>query len=190
MEEIWKAIKGYEGFYEVSNTGKVRSLDRTDNMKHFHPGKELAQGTHDNGYKVVHLSKLGEARWRTVHRLVAEAFVEKPEGCDIVNHLDNSRDNNNADNLEWTTLKGNMQHATKQGRMHYKPENLRRAQESHKRAVIATDKEGNEYYFPSQVEAVEGLNLSRANKRHIAAACRKDRGYKTVGGYTWRYANE
>ena len=185
--EKWKAITGYEGLYEVSDQGRVRSVDRVDNIKHFHPGKFLSIRPRPNGYICAHLSKEGVAKWYSVHRLVAEAFVEKPIGCNIVNHLDNNPANNAACNLEWTTYKGYMQWATKQGRMHYKPENLRKAQESQKRPVIAIDKEGNRYSFSSQREATDKLGLSEAQRGHIAACCRKDYGYQTVAGYSWQY---
>ena len=187
QKETWKPVNGYEGLYEVSDQGRVRSLDHFDGINHFHPGKIL-NAQKDKRYRMVHLSKKGKVERVLVHRLVATAFVEKPERCDIVNHLDNDPRNNNAKNLEWTTFKGNMQWATKQGRMHYQPENIKKAQESHKIPVIAIDKEGNRLWFPSQRDAVDALGLTDAQRRHIAATCRQERGYKTTGGYRWEYA--
>ena len=192
--EVWKPILGYEGLYEVSNEGRIRSLDRIveqDNngskAKTFYKGKILKGRKNGGGYRVVHVSKNGVSRRLSVHREVAKVFCDKPDGCDVVNHIDNNPSNNKAENLEWTTYKGNMQWATKQGRMHYNPENLKKAQQSRARAVIATDKNGNEYYFPSQKIAAETLGMQSV-RGHIAACCRKDYGYKTVGGYSWRYA--
>ena len=185
MEEVWKPVIGYEGKYEVSNYGNVKSLERIDRNGHFRKGKILKPQKQRNGYVVVHLSNDGEAKWNTVHRLVACAFLDKPPGCDIINHLDNNRENNYVDNLEWTTLKGNMQHAAKQGRMHYVPENLKRAQESKKRKVIAYNG-FKEMIFNSISEAEE----RGFNHRHISSCCRGKYGYKTHKGYFWRYANE
>ena len=190
MEEIWTSAVGYEGFYEVSNLGRVRSVEHKDAINHVHPSKIIKQGTRPNGYKVVHLCMYGVATFRSVHMLVAMAFLERKEGCDVVNHIDNNPLNNCVSNLEWTTYKGNMQWSTKQGRMKYQPDNLKKAQESHYVPVIATDKYGNEYYFKSQTEATEKLGLKETQRGHIASACKKQRGYKTVGGYSWRYANE
>lgn len=192
MQEIWKDVFGYEGLYEVSNLGRVRSVDRITTQsnngvlsQNKYKGKIL-NGRSDKGYIRVHVSKNGKSESLLVHRIVASAFCEKPAGCDIVNHLDNNPSNNRADNLEWTTYKGNMQWATRQGRMHYRPENLRKAQESKKVAVIAIASDGSRIRFDSQAEAAKSLNIAHG---HIAAACRKDYGYKTVGGYEWMYAD-
>lgn len=187
--EIWKAIKGYEGYYSVSNYGRIRREEHTDSYGHTYKQRILsAKSTASRPYKRVHLSKDGELEWKSVHRMVAEAFVDnpRPDEYDIVNHLDNDPTNNCASNLEWTTYKGNMQHAAKQGRMKGQPANLAKAIESRKVPVIAIDKDGNEYEFPSQAEAARRLNIRSS---HIAAACRKEYGYKQVGGYEFRYAD-
>lgn len=191
MDEIWKPVKGYEGYYSVSNLGRVRSEDRMDSRGHFYKGRILssAVANKESGYRHVHLSKNGEAKWYMIHRLVAEVFIDNPNNYNIVNHLDNNPNNNAADNLEWTTYEGNMQWASVQGRM--KGENLRKNHELYiqnkKVPVIAIDKEGNRTLFPSQKEAADFLGVRRG---HIAAGCRKEYGYKTVGGYTFEYADE
>lgn len=185
--EVWKDVEGYEGYYQVSNLGRIKALERVDSNNRRHFERILRQPLTPSGYKHVHLSKENNAKWFAVHRLVAIAFIERIEGCDIVNHLDNNPQNNCADNLEWTTYKGNMQWAAKQGRMRGCPANLKKAQESKKRSVIATDKNGKKMFFASQVEAAKALNVNRG---HIALACRKEYGYKTIGGYLWEYANE
>ena len=186
MNENWKDVKGYEGFYQVSDQGRVKSLKRTD--RNGHPRTERILKPHDrrNGYLCVHLSKDMNAKWFSVHRLVADAFVPHDEGNDIVNHLDNNPKNNVASNLEWTTYKGNMQWAASQKRMKPNYANLRKAQESKKIPVIAISKTGERFFFTSQKEAGEALGIKSA---HIAAACRKEYGYKTVGGYTFEYAD-
>lgn len=113
MKEIWKPVKGREEFYEVSNTGKVRSLvGRYKSKKVF----ELKQYTDKKGYCALDLAK-PELKKFSVHRLVAEAFCDKPEGCNVVNHIDNNPSNNYYTNLEWTTYSGNLQHAQNQGRL-------------------------------------------------------------------------
>lgn len=99
--EIWKDVEGFEGLYQVSNTGKVFSVRR---------GKILNGKTDRYGYKCVVLWN-GENNYRTIHRLVADAFLPRVDGCNVVNHLDCDKLNNNADNLEWTTVQGNTRHA-------------------------------------------------------------------------------
>lgn len=197
MNEVWKDIKGYEGVYQVSNHGRVRSLNHSvvqmNNgtlCKRLYKGRVLTQRTSNGGYKRVHLSNGKNNKWYSVHRLVAFAFCEKPDGNDIVNHIDNNPDNNRAENLEWTTYKGNMQHASKQGRMHYQPDNLKRAQLARNLPVIATDKSGHEITYKSITEACKSLNLSESIRGHISSVCKGEYGCKTAGGYRWRYANE
>lgn len=189
MFEEWKPIEGFEGYYSVSNFGNVRSEDHEDQNGHFYKGRILisSYANKKTGYRHVHLSKNGIAKWYLVHRLVAKAFVENPNGYDIVNHIDNDPNNNNATNLEWTTYKGNMEWASAQGRMKGCPTNFNKVHEQNKIPVIATDKDGNKHQFSSQVEAGRTLGVNTA---HISAACRKEYGYKTVGGYTWEYADE
>ena len=98
MKEIWKDIPEYEGLYQVSNLGNVRSLNynRTGEIK------LLKQGN-VNGYKVVILYKDGKKKNYLVHRLVAIAFLPNPNNLPIINHKDENPSNNNVNNLEWCT---------------------------------------------------------------------------------------
>lgn len=185
--EIWKDIKGYEGKYQVSNMGRVRSLDRFDRVGNPRKGRLLNPKPKNNGYVRVHLADGKGYAHESVHRLVAEAFVERRNPEDIiVNHLDNNPTNNRADNLEWTTYQGNMQWAAKQGRMKGCPTNLLKAREVLKKPVIAIDKDGNRIWFASQAEAARVLGL---NSGHIAHVCRKEYGYNQTGGYEFEYAD-
>ena len=90
MEE-WKIVKGYEGYYEVSNYGRVRSLPRTiktrDGQTRNLKGKLLSSKTHHTGYNNIFLSKNGEKKYIGVHRLVAIHFIENPDNLEIVNHI-------------------------------------------------------------------------------------------------------
>jgi hypothetical protein len=131
MDEIWKDIKGYEGKYQISNFGRVKSLKRD----YRHKDRILKPLPKEKEYVRVHLMDKGNEEWAYVHRIVAETFIEKKEGCDIVNHLDNNPSNNNVNNLEWTTYKGNIQHAMKQGRM-YVQKNIRIVKKRHKMSLI------------------------------------------------------
>jgi hypothetical protein len=108
MKEIWKSVIGYEGYYEVSSEGRVRSLKT---------GKFLKTRFSWNGYERVCLNKNNKSIAFLVHRLIAIAFIPNQESKRCVNHIDNNPINNNVVNLEWCTQKENIQHALKQGRM-------------------------------------------------------------------------
>ena len=116
-EEIWRPIVGYEGLYEVSNTGRVRSLDRyvkCDYEKYrLHKGKVLSPGKDKDGYLSVVLSCNGKHKKIAVHRLVAQAFIPNPDDLPIINHKDEDKTNNRVDNLEWCTVKYNMNYGTR-----------------------------------------------------------------------------
>jgi len=112
-KEIWRPVEGRETYYLISNTGKVKSLvNRYKTKGEF----ELKQCANNKGYYYVDLA-VPELKKCAIHRLVAGAFCSKPEGCNVVNHLDNNPANNHYTNLEWTTYSGNLLHAQAQGRL-------------------------------------------------------------------------
>lgn len=114
MEE-WKDIDGYEGMYQVSNFGRVRSLDRVikraTGFSSIHKGKILAMSDRGNKYLVVSLSKNDDRVSVSVHRLVAEQFLDTVDGLDQVNHIDGNKQNNHYLNLEWCNASLNAIHA-------------------------------------------------------------------------------
>lgn len=105
--EIWKQIIGYEEFYEISNLGNVRSVERTIKQTNNNITydrilrKQIIKQQYCNGYSTVSLCKDGKPKRFGVHRLVAEAFIENPNNLPQVNHKDENRSNNCVDNLEW-----------------------------------------------------------------------------------------
>lgn len=101
--EIWKDIEGYAGKYQISNQGRVFSVVRNQY-------KSLRKDK-DGYFRATLTDTSGKNRVEPIHRLVANAFIEKKEGCNVVNHLDSNRQNNCVDNLEWTTILGNNRHA-------------------------------------------------------------------------------
>lgn len=105
QEEIWKNVVGYEGLYMVSNFGRVKSLPRIDSNGHRINGRILKNNRNvKSGYMVVNLHKDGDGgKTRTVHRLVATAFIPNPDGLPQVGHKDETRTNNHVNNLYWTT---------------------------------------------------------------------------------------
>lgn len=103
--EIWKAIVGYEGHYEVSDCGNVRSLNWNNEKK----TKNLWLKPTNAGYKQVYLFKDGKGKMFLVHRLVAQAFIPNPNDYPQINHKDENKSNNCVRNLEWCTCKDNVQ---------------------------------------------------------------------------------
>ena len=114
-KEEWKSIKGYEGLYEISNFGRVKSLVGWNGHKYVKREKILApykQQTNPNySRSVVKLKKNGKGKEFKVHRLVAKAFIPNPKNYKVINHKDGNPLNNKVNNLEWCTQKMNIKHA-------------------------------------------------------------------------------
>lgn len=115
--EIWKDIKNYEGLYQVSNIGRVKSLDKKVNTKiknndyRIVKGKILKLNKKRNGYLTVDLSKNGIVKTCTIHRLVANAFIDNPQNKEQINHINAKKYDNRVENLEWCTYQENVEHA-------------------------------------------------------------------------------
>lgn len=111
MIEIWKPIKEYEGLYEVSNLGRVKSLAKFRTTPigkdRWYEERILINGTYSNGYKFVHLRPITTQKTWSVHRLVADAFIPNPQNKPVVNHKNGDRSDNRVDNLEWLTSSEN-----------------------------------------------------------------------------------
>lgn len=180
MEEVWKDIEGFEGYYQVSNLGRVRSLDRIiifDNGKSKEEktllkGKILCITKQTQGYSQVGLCKQGTQKSYRLNRLVANAFIPKIEGKIYVNHIDGDKDNNRVDNLEWVTNSENINHAYRTGLLKHWT-----------RAVLKIDDYGNIIKeYGSLKEAAEDNNTVKSN---ICLACKVKQ--KKAIGYYWRY---
>lgn len=180
MEEIWKPIKGYEGLYEVSNLGNVRSLDHITIQKtkgnvtvhRLNKGRMLKCGRDKDNYCQVSLCKDGKAVGKKVHRLVAEQFIPKIDGKNCINHIDCDRRNNRVDNLEWCTPSENVKHEYKCGRV---PNRAKR--------VTQYDNQGRVIKHWETIKEIEKtLKIFSAS---VSRVCKQKRG--TAGGYIWRY---
>lgn len=172
-KEEWKPVVGYEGYYEVSNTGRVRSVDRCvmkGTAKKQLRGKEIVIHLSNHGYCYVDLYQNATRKRMTVHRLVAEAFIPRVAGMDIVNHKDEDPTNNNSSNLEWCTFSYNNTY----GKMKYLRRNKKPVAQLLNGTTIAT--------FISQVEAANALGKQSSSQ--ISHACRTGR---TAYGYNWRF---
>lgn len=113
--EIWKDIDGYEGIYQISNLGRVRSLDRINCRGQSIKGQIRKFRIDSKGYPQVRLSKNGKYQDIFIHKLVAVAFIPNPDNKETVNHKDGDKMNWSIDNLEWMTTEENTQHAIDNG---------------------------------------------------------------------------
>ena len=113
--EIWKDITGYEGYFQVSNLGNFRSLDRIIKYKNsgtrLYPGKPLLKETTLDGYQRIVLMKEAIKRRFMCHRLVAQEFIPNPENKPFINHINGNKSDNRAENLEWCTQSENELHS-------------------------------------------------------------------------------
>lgn len=130
MEETWKSVVGYEGLYEVSSLGRVRSLRK----KKFYYKKYIM----NRGYAHTGLSKYNKINNFYFHRLVAQAFIPNPDKKKEVNHIDFNRINNNISNLEWVTRKENVHHSIKAGRHSPPPIGVRYAKRESTQSCVTS----------------------------------------------------
>lgn len=193
--EIWKDVKGFEKVYQVSNKGNVRSLDRTEitraGKQVKRKGKVLKPVPNSNGYLRVCLRHEGKEKKAFVHRLVAEAFCENKDEAvnNVVNHLDSNFLNNCSSNLEWTTLKGNSQHALKKGRLKRTKQWIDRLKKS-----LAHTTKAIEAYNPTTgeiVERFEKLTESKGKGYEASCVCMCCKGRRERHrGLCWRYVEK
>lgn len=119
--EIWKPVPDFEGCYEVSSEGRVRSLDKlivlNNGGEYIKYGRILKQASDKYGYRTVILRDSGRSKMYKVHRLVALTFIENPDGFPQINHRDENKANNKVDNLEWCTLEYNCKYGTRLERL-------------------------------------------------------------------------
>lgn len=182
-KEVWKDISGYEGYYQVSNLGRIRSLSRIvvhmqgegnrRGMKRKIPECILAQDINWAGYHRVGLSKHGKKHRVAVHRLVADAFIANPNNLPQINHKDENPHNNHMDNLEWCTNLYNVNYGTR----------TERASSHLRTPVIQMDKDGRilkRYASQSEASRATGIEQSCIWRVCVGNA-------KQSGGYRWKY---
>ena len=184
--EIWKDIENYEGLYQVSNLGRVKSLERDiffPNgiiIRHMEE-RILVQYINKYGYSSVRLCKNGKMKTMTIHRLVALAFIPNPENKPQVNHKDEVKANNVVSNLEWCDAQYNINYGTRTARQiqncNFKFGNNPRA-----KAVFCVEL-NKTFDCARRAEEELGVNINC-----IGSACKGKA--KTAGGFHWKYADE
>lgn len=176
--EIWKPIKEYEGLYEISNYGNVRSLDKQINAKNGSlrtiKGKLLKAKIDKDGYLLIGLTKDNIQKYFRIHRLVALTFIDNPNNLPLVNHIDENKQNNAVDNLEWCTTKYNNTYGSRMDNVTEKL-SLMVGQYDKGGTLIAT-------YNSTQEAGRAGFSQSC-----ISRCCNGES--KTHKGFIWRYIN-
>ncbi len=175
MEEIWKDVVGYEGLYQVSNLGNVKSLNWGKTGK----SKNLWLKPHTKGYLQVELAKNGIKHFYLVHRLVAEAFIQNPFNFPVINHIDEDKTNNSVSNLEWCTKSYNTRYS-----MDLHP--TRKHKELRFNLPILQLTLNGEIVKTWECSRTIFLETGMSDWS-ISECCRGNR--KTAYGYKWQYAN-
>ena len=170
MEEEWRDIKGYEGYYQVSNLGRVKSLSRyvAKGVRRMYVAERILKTRKNkNGYLAVYPCKNGRNVAMDVHRIVGLVFIPNPNGYKDINHKDGDKENNRVENLEWVTRSQNIKHAYKElGHRHVC------------RKVLCME---NNIVYNSSVDAAKALNLNASAIRNNAAG-----RSKSTQGYHFR----
>lgn len=184
-KEIWKDIEGFEGLYQVSNLGRIKSLPKKRlNCKL--PETIIMKPKNTRRYFQVTLIKDKNRKQCLVHRLVAQAFIPNPENKPQVNHIDGNGFNNKVDNLEWCTAQENSSHAWKTGLSKTTTKQLEhfyKIKIDNSKRVVQMDLNGN--VIKIWKSASDAARTIKGNVSRICNCCRG--GQKTSSGYIWKY---
>lgn len=200
MEEFWKPIKGYEGYYEISNLGRVKSLERVVPKRHGKRkigGRILPQRIDKSGYYTVILCKHSISKYKLVHRLIAEAFIPNPENKPFIDHINTIRTDNRIENLRWVSAKENSNNILTKDNVNSathtkeiirkKLETLRRNKRVNApRKVVQYTLDGE--YIATYDSYKEAYRKTGVRANSISEYCRGSR--LKAGNYVWRHEGD
>lgn len=180
MKEIWKDIKDYEGLYQVSNFGRVKSLRRyvARGTNKYWVNEKILKPRYTKGHYYTSLHKNKKSKNYYIHRLVAEAFIPNPDNLPCINHKDENTANNNVNNLEWCTHKYNANYGTRNKRLSDMFTN-----DPKRSKPIQCIETGTIYPSAKEAERQTGIFATK-----IIQVCKKR--HQTTGGYHWKYYNK
>lgn len=203
--EVWKDIEGYEGIYQVSNMGQVKSLERVVTCKdgrktYILPERILKPSRYKENYLQVVLSNVGKKKTFKIHQLVARTFIPNPQNLPCVNHRNEIKTDNRVENLEWVTQKENLNYGTIierksksmkgkfKGEKHpfYGKHHTEETKQKLKKPIIQLDLENN--FVRNWDSATTASKELKINIPHITACCRGKRN--KCGGYKWVYKSD
>lgn len=190
MIETWKDIKGFEGVYQISSLGNLKSFKEDKN------GRILSNKNSKGDYLSVVLEKRSEhkthKRYVRIHRLVAEAFMSNPENKTQINHIDGNKQNNNVKNLEWVTPSENIKHAIRLNPNMVKGMNIYNTYTRPKTIQQFSLDEILLGEFPNSKEAERVTGVCHRNILQVASGDEYKPGKvrKQAGGYIWRFKDE
>ena len=182
MEEVWKDIAGYEGLYQVSNFGRVKSLDREKSNGtgvYILKGK-IKTANERRGYLGTQLYKNHKLKNVYVHRLVAEAFIPNTDGQETINHINGNKLDNRVENLEWVSNAENVKHAFQTGL------NGTEHMRNHKGSIPVAQYDKNMVLIGTYPSMMEAERQTHITNRSIALCCKGELHH--AGGYIWKYA--
>lgn len=184
--EVWKDIEDYEGLYQISNIGRVKSIRReivrTNNSNYFLDGKILSPSYGGNKYPSVNLWRNKTYKTFTIHRLIAIHFIPNPDNLKHINHKNGKKYDFNIDNLEWCTHKENMIHASRNGLIKFHMIGKSGSKHHNSKPIIKLDNAGEfvqEFSSIMEAERTTGIGHSQ-----LSRSCKKNKPFK---GFIWKY---
>lgn len=176
--EEWRDIAGYEGYYQVSNFGKVRSVGRYVKCKgsNYIEGRIMKPNMDKYGYFKILLCKNNKYKTFTIHRLVAETFKPNPHNYPTVDHINRIKTDNRADNLRWAPWE--LQAKNRKERVQLNQKSTSKPVEQYTKDMVFVAE------YPSVSEASRKTGI---NKSNISSCCNGNPEHKTAGGYIWKY---
>lgn len=196
MKEIWKNISNYNDKYQISNYGRIKSVDSVYMIpnqykkmhKHIYRGKILKTSIDNNGYANIRLRKNGKTKCFLIHRLVAKAFIPNPNNYPVINHINGNKLDNKVENLEWCTQSHNVKEAYKLGLQKTSHNVFQKGHIPHNITKINQyDLQGN--YIKTYNSILEATLLFTNKHSSNISQCLNGK-INTAYGYIWRYADK